>query len=1213
MSFDQNSKFDPSKNYGVVKFGARKPVLETELNELQEIQNHARAEIVRKSIHSGVLNLGAITTLPTTPNTIRVAKQEVNVNGYLIDIPQTDITLPEPPTEGERDDFVFLEAWFEVVDSIKDPAIKDSRIGEETSRRIKLNWRIRTVAGVDFSEFPEGFTKDASSINTWVYNNQQVVPQGGNTAPLDTTIATVYNRFYNVKQRNNTTGAHRPNIALDDVGLYVAGIGDQTSKDFLKTVDGFVYAIPLFRVKRRNSGGYSQNNGNGARNVYRLQVTEVTEVDGVPVTSTNIQVYRGQTLKLKFNTPVTDVRVGDIMARDIIVYRAIVVTRIIDDYTIEGIVEHNGFAINNGINSWFYLDTVESAPSNQDRPDGKFANIIHQDDIVDLRHQVSLTGWNYDKLLEENFDKLLRGELRTKEGQKMLKTYHGIRKTPIDSNTVFYASLDGTTVAEVGSMSTIPSNPVYKPTVTGLGLDMPDNSMILVPYTHNGATTIDTWFRAVDISKLGSPAYLVQLSGANTSFVAIRVIDKKYLYMDCYKDGQRQGSVQLIPIEQGKWYHVRLIVDGRKATSYINGVNIGELTIPDITFTNVYWGYGSTSRNVQGIYSDLSISNVNRGATFATLPKDFIDGYATIMPAFNGQRRNFSDAQISQHTISIAKPKALVSDRGITVEKGTGTNETIWETGDKIKVKGLAGEIIGDVPAPKVKASLDGGETTIDVVGTWTGLGTSEATFTLGANTNLDTEDVFIEYSLNSPSGQGGIPEVLTEVLEGEYLGQKYVKGAPKLKIDFRGKVAGSILENPHFFKTGSSTNLLSPNSTSFIERGAEFANGENIHLRDNKVIGALTNENGEIGQQLFSFNLIAEVERQLGRIPKASKAEKVQWLKDNVSQILGSWWGYGSSPSGNSAKFRVYNYGTTTGWASLGTVTHTHTSANVTRAQATLAVIDVIDNNGFVHFLAYAEPSDGVTPSVIYTDYVELEIEFKTPKGYDTLTPAEPFHNGTRKNFFFIRKETKEIEMMFNCDEDYGVITWGNYVPYQGTGIIPAYKQLGKRNAFITTGGTGGTYAPASYNNVEQRLTPIAHLPLHDVNEHEFIPANIKIDGEIRDATVILGESGILRSFYLGLNTSLRYSFGIQNLTDANVRGKSGSGSGYQVFTVKTPDKDSYLGKYLLGDFHLALIDSSLYLVVGTLDGSKGNNFVRPHAFDTFLLEGRPLVKGVN
>ncbi len=37
------------------------------------------------------------------------------------------------------------------------------------------------------------------------------------------------------------------------------------------------------------------------------------------------------------------------------------------------------------------------------------------------------------------------------------------------------------------------------------------------------------------------------------------------------------------------------------------------------------------------------------------------------------------------------------------------------------------------------------------------------------------------------------------------------------------------------------------------------------------------------------------------------------------------------------------------------------------------------VDSNGFAHFLAYAEPSDGVTPSIINTDYAELLVELKT------------------------------------------------------------------------------------------------------------------------------------------------------------------------------------------------------------------------------------------
>ncbi|MFT4415327.1 DNRLRE domain-containing protein [Fredinandcohnia humi] len=44
------------------------------------------------------------------------------------------------------------------------------------------------------------------------------------------------------------------------------------------------------------------------------------------------------------------------------------------------------------------------------------------------------------------------------------------------------------------------------------------------------------------------------------------------------------------------------------------------------------------------------------------------------------------------------------------------------------------------------------------------------------------------------------------------------------------------------------------------------------------------------------------------------------------------------------------------------------------------------IDSNGFVHFLAYADPSNGLAPSVINTDYVECITEYNYKKLIDTL-----------------------------------------------------------------------------------------------------------------------------------------------------------------------------------------------------------------------------------
>ena len=379
--FSAQSKFDASKNYTEVKFGADAPLLEVELNELQQIQNNARAELVRQTIHSGFTSLATIGYLSTLANQIKLNEESVAfVNGYEIKIPAgTVITLPAPPTFGTRDDLVFLEAWFEEIDSTKDTAIKDSRIGQETSRRIKLNWRIRTVADVNFNTYDDG-VNDTNKVKAW----------GGTGA--DTTYTFTKDSV--------------------DVGLYKAGDGSQTSKNALKTADGYVYAIPLFRVKRRNNAGYREDNLNGARNFYQFSGLVVSPE------SRTTNVYKFPIANLG------EFKIGDIIgwhnASSDVLERVGKVVEI--GSTTFTVVFNDTLGWTSNTSNKFRLES--------DRPDGKYSNIIDKDDIIDLRHKVSLTGFNYQKLLEENFDKLLRGELQTKDKPVMKKERFNLVPAP---------------------------------------------------------------------------------------------------------------------------------------------------------------------------------------------------------------------------------------------------------------------------------------------------------------------------------------------------------------------------------------------------------------------------------------------------------------------------------------------------------------------------------------------------------------------------------------------------------------------------------------------------------------------------------------------------------------------------------------------------------------------------------------------------------------
>ncbi|MGE6379537.1 hypothetical protein [Peribacillus muralis] len=208
--------------------------------------------------------------------------------------------------------------------------------------------------------------------------------------------------------------------------------------------------------------------------------------------------------------------------------------------------------------------------------------------------------------------------------------------------------------------------------------------------------------------------------------------------------------------------------------------------------------------------------------------------------------------------------------------------------------------------------------------------------------------------------------------------------GKPQITriANYEGKAAGSTLENPHTAKsnaTKSDTALLMPTSASW----GEFGNGYNTI---SKLTGVTTNvptsANGSISQSQFSFNLIEEVERQIGRIPRLDVAGKVQWLKDNLASFRCNWHGLGSGPGGYKATLALWQR---TGNSYTAAPPQSHTNGSISKLTiARLANIPenylntFIDVDGFVHFLAYAEPSDGVTASSINTAYTELEIELK-------------------------------------------------------------------------------------------------------------------------------------------------------------------------------------------------------------------------------------------
>ena len=246
-----------NRNFSMVAFQQAKPVLDSEMNLTQLIQNKARADLIRTILKPGIISIKTTTDVTDKKNTLRISEAVANMNGWLLYLyganrtdASSDIVFTPAPYNGTREDLAYLEAWFEEVAPTGSPEdddesvykygglasgtvandILDPTAEDETSRRIQLRWNIRTAADVNFTNYPAG-----------INNTDRVKARGGNNSDTDYGYASLGN------------------------GLYRAGDGSSAACTALKCVDGYVYAIPLFHVHRRNQTAYDAvNNPAGA-------------------------------------------------------------------------------------------------------------------------------------------------------------------------------------------------------------------------------------------------------------------------------------------------------------------------------------------------------------------------------------------------------------------------------------------------------------------------------------------------------------------------------------------------------------------------------------------------------------------------------------------------------------------------------------------------------------------------------------------------------------------------------------------------------------------------------------------------------------------------------------------------------------------------------------------------------------------------------------
>ncbi|WP_424236302.1 hypothetical protein [Bhargavaea ginsengi] len=235
----------------------------------------------------------------------------------------------------------------------------------------------------------------------------------------------------------------------------------------------------------------------------------------------------------------------------------------------------------------------------------------------------------------------------------------------------------------------------------------------------------------------------------------------------------------------------------------------------------------------------------------------------------------------------------------------------------------------------------------------------------------------------------------------------KFQKGEThKTTADFKGRQEGSSADNPNAAYRVSRQTLISPAYYTTEFGTAQYAS---VSERDGNLFqyGAAAVDLYFSGHA-FSFNIIEQVERKLGVIPGSTISDKIAWLKSNVSHIVARWYGYGTGPGGNrvtlsrwNAATNSYPGGTRHESGSVGVLTYTVSNMD-----------EALDNGGFSHFIAHAEPSDGVTASTIYTDYAELEINLKPTAQLNTRPTIVRVENFEGK----VRGETTANPHVAHC-----------------------------------------------------------------------------------------------------------------------------------------------------------------------------------------------------
>lgn len=283
--FTRISNHNPHANFKSVRIGADAPVLEVELNELQDIAEQRTKDLISTYFGDGLNGQQDITyDVPT---------RTVTINGGGALVQGNTIKITTLNVEASHGDIVYLKVWEQTV-SFNDPiyylgnvqehrllenTLIDDRVGKETSRRIQVQYDLVTDNSDPNATYLEiGRVEETTFVVTATLKSEEQRVSSERFVPLQGQQVVTLSGHYHV----NTNALL---VFVDGVLQYPSIHYTELNTSQIRFVEAFDGTQEVFiqytklNIKRNFSGSHS--NEHSKDGIDPLDITELADKTGI--------------------------------------------------------------------------------------------------------------------------------------------------------------------------------------------------------------------------------------------------------------------------------------------------------------------------------------------------------------------------------------------------------------------------------------------------------------------------------------------------------------------------------------------------------------------------------------------------------------------------------------------------------------------------------------------------------------------------------------------------------------------------------------------------------------------------------------------------------------------------------------------------------------------------------------------------------------------